>query len=77
VSGKQANDPYEFSAKRFGGHVRRFRLESGMTQTQLASRTGLHHTTISRLENGKHDPSLIAIFLLAGGLGVEPKELIQ
>jgi transcriptional regulator with XRE-family HTH domain len=77
MSEKPARDTYEFSAKQFGGHVRVHRLRVGMTQQQLAYRCGLHPTTISRLENGRREPSLVTVYLIAGGLGVAPKALLQ
>ena len=55
----------------------RFRQEKGLTHEELAERSGLHPTTISLLERGKRQPSLGTIFMLAGGLAVEPERLVR
>jgi transcriptional regulator with XRE-family HTH domain len=55
----------------------RLRQEQGLTHEVLAERSNLHPTTISLLERGKRQPSLGTIFMLAGGLGVEPERLIR
>jgi transcriptional regulator with XRE-family HTH domain len=48
-----------------------------MTQRELASKAGLTHATISRLETGKHRPYFSTIRKLARALGVSPKVLVQ
>jgi transcriptional regulator with XRE-family HTH domain len=55
----------------------RLRQEKGLTHEVLAERSSLHPTTISLLERGKRQPSLGTIFMLAGGLDVEPERLIR
>lgn len=42
-----------------------------ITQTELATRTGITQADISRIENGTRNPSLNMINKLARGLGME------
>jgi len=54
----------------FGREVRRIREGIGLTQEQLAARSGLSSIYIGTIENGKRDPSLSTIYSLAKGLGI-------
>lgn len=49
------------------------RLSQNLTQKELAERTGINQTEISRLENGTRNPSLKLLKRLADGLGMELK----
>ncbi|SEL19438.1 helix-turn-helix domain-containing protein [Ectothiorhodospira marina] len=61
----------------FGENLKRIRLLTGMTQEQLAERSGLDRTYVSSVERGKRNISLNNIFKLAEALDVTPVELIQ
>jgi len=63
--------------KSFGEQVRRLRTRRGLTQQQLAERSGLHETHISRIERGQREPRLTTIFALARGMGSEVAELFE
>lgn len=45
------------------------RTSEGLTQKELAKRTGIAQTEISRLEQGKRNPSIKLLQRLADGLG--------
>ena len=45
------------------------RKENGLTQKELAARTGITQADISRLENGEANPSLKTIKRLAAAFG--------
>ena len=47
------------------------RTEQGLTQEDLAVRTGLQRSNISRLESGNYNPSLDLLSRVAKGLGLE------
>lgn len=47
------------------------RRKTGLTQKQLAERTGIAQSDISRLENGSANPSLNTLSRLADGLGMQ------
>ena len=46
------------------------RKTAGLTQKQLAERTGIAQADISRLENGNANPSLKTLQRLAKGMGM-------
>lgn len=48
-----------------------YRVEHGLSQTQLARKLGMHQPAIARLESGDHEPSLSTLGRLAKGLGIE------
>jgi len=49
------------------------RKTSGLTQKQLAQRTGIAQADISKLENGNANPSLRTLRRLAAGMGARLK----
>ncbi|MBR1561560.1 MAG: helix-turn-helix transcriptional regulator, partial [Clostridia bacterium] len=46
------------------------RKQSGLTQKELAERTGIDQADISKLENGTGNPSLKTMRRLADGMGM-------
>jgi DNA-binding XRE family transcriptional regulator len=54
--------------------IRKFRRQAGLTQEELAEKSGLPQSHISRLEGGKHSPSRATLEKIAAALGVELKE---
>jgi transcriptional regulator with XRE-family HTH domain len=57
--------------------VRDRRRELGLTQEQLALRSGLHQRWISNVETGRRNPSYGSLRRLAGALGLSTSELIS
>jgi DNA-binding XRE family transcriptional regulator len=55
--------------------ITELRKEAGLTQEQLAERSGLTQSHVSRLEAGQHTPNNITINKLAKALGVDPGKL--
>lgn len=49
------------------------RRQIGLTQKQLAQRTGIHQADISKLERGNANPSLRTLMRLADGMGMKLK----
>ena len=47
------------------------RKNSGLTQKELAEKTGITQGDISRLENGNSNPSLRTLLRLAEGMGMK------
>ena len=62
--------------ERFAANLRRYRAAANLSQEQLAERTGLHPTEISRLERAVREPRLGTIVRLAKGLGVGAEQLV-
>lgn len=61
----------------FAANLRRLRSARGYSQEDLAERTGLHASEISRLERGAREPRLGTIVKLARGLGVPAERLVK
>ncbi len=51
------------------------RSAAGLTITQLADLSGVSKSQINHIENGKGNPTVMTICLLAEALNVEPSEL--
>ncbi len=49
------------------------RTSSGLSQKQLAEKTGIAQSDISKLENGNANPSLRTLQRLAEGMGMQLK----
>jgi transcriptional regulator with XRE-family HTH domain len=62
--------------ERFASNLRRYRKAAKLTQEQLAAKTSLHPTEISRLERGVREPRLGTIVRLARGLGIGAEQLL-
>ena len=45
------------------------RHEAGLTQKELAAKTGIQQANISRIENGNGNPSVATLYKLAEGMG--------
>lgn len=59
-----------------GRNAARIRRERGLTQEQLAVRSGLSQQYISGLERGKRNPAIVTIYELALALGVSHMDLV-
>ena len=62
--------------KLVGRNVLRVRLASGLTQEQLAEKSGHSQQYISGLERGARNPTVVSLFELAQALRVTPVDLI-
>ncbi len=60
----------------FGSKVRKFRVEKGLSQEQLAHLSDLHRTYIGMIERAEKNITLINIEKIANALGVDIKELL-
>jgi transcriptional regulator with XRE-family HTH domain len=63
--------------QQLGLNLRELRLDLGLSQEELAFRSNLHPTHISRLERGMRDPALATLLKLAHGLEVPPGRLVE
>jgi len=59
-----------------GRNFARLRRNSGLTQEQIAERSGYSQQYISGLERGKRNPTVVTLFEIAQALGVEHVELV-
>ena len=63
--------------ERFGERLRQLREEKGMSQIALAEKIGVEQPGISLVENGKQEPCLRYIELLALGLDVTLSKMFK
>ena len=61
----------------FGQRLRALRAAHGISQDNLAEKTGIHPTAIGRLERGVREPRLKTILRLADGLDIQPGRLLD
>jgi transcriptional regulator with XRE-family HTH domain len=53
------------------------RDKRGMTQGQLAQKSGVDRKTINRIENRHFSPSMDTFFRICGALGVKPVDVLK
>ena len=61
----------------FGTNLREARKKLGLTQEQVAQRSGVHSTEVSRIEGGKRDPKISTLERLAKAVEVQPGRLLD
>jgi len=61
----------------FGTNLRQARERLGLTQEQVAQRSGVHSTEVSRIEGGKRDPKVSTVERLAKAVEVKPGRLLD
>ena len=59
-----------------GKTIRERRVALGMSQEELAERSGLHRTYISDVERGIRNLTIGALWFVARGLGMQLREII-
>jgi transcriptional regulator with XRE-family HTH domain len=64
-------------AERFGANLVRERKRVGLSQEEVSERADLHRTEIGYLERGIRLPRLDTILKLAGGLEIQPCDLLD
>ena len=64
-------------AQRFGECVRARRQEMGLSQVEFGERCGFYQTYLSRIENGRANPSLNAMEVIANALGISVFDLFD
>ena len=63
--------------KLVGRNFARLRREKGLTQEDLAVRSGLSQQYLSSLERGRRNPTVITLYEIAQALGVCHVELVK
>lgn len=59
-----------------GSNFARLRRQQGLTQEQVAERSGFSQQYISGLESGRRNPTVVTVFELARALGVDHIDLL-
>jgi len=60
-----------------GQNLRDARDKLGLTQEQVAERSGVQAGEVSRIESGKRDPQVSTVLKLAKAVEVKPGELLE
>ena len=60
-----------------GQNLRFARHRLGLTQEQVAERSGVHATEVSRIEGGRRDPKVSTLERLAAAVEVPPGRLLK
>jgi DNA-binding XRE family transcriptional regulator len=63
--------------KLFGAHLKKLRIERGISQEQLADLARISENTIVTLESGKLNTSIATCFEIAKALDIHPKDLFN
>jgi len=59
-----------------GRNVKRIRIARGLTQEELAERSGFSQQYLSDLERGRRNPTIVSLWELSQALGATPVDLI-
>jgi DNA-binding XRE family transcriptional regulator len=70
------HDDIAIDGERLGARLRELRLAAGLTQAELARRTGIHRPNIARVEAGRHTPSLETLARIANAIGVSTTHVL-
>lgn len=63
--------------KLVGRNAARIRKERGLTQEDLAARSGLSQQYLSGLERGRRNPTIVTLYEIATALGVSHVDLVK
>ena len=69
-------ETWRFAARCVGAQVKAIRIERGLRQCDLADAVGTARSTVSRLEAGRHCPTLVTVFEYAVALKCLPSDLV-
>jgi transcriptional regulator with XRE-family HTH domain len=62
---------------RFARNAIELRRRAGLSQTDAGLRAGLHRTEVGMLERRLRMPRLDTVLRVAGGIGADPRELLE
>jgi len=60
-----------------GNKLKTLRMEQALTQKELATKAGLAHNTVARLERNETEPHMSTVRKLANALDVVPAVLVK
>ena len=63
--------------KQLGLNLKKYRLEKGLTQENLAEKVGIHPTYVGKLEGGKNNPSTKMLYKITRALGITLSDLFD
>jgi transcriptional regulator with XRE-family HTH domain len=62
---------------RFGQRLKKLRKKTGMTQAELADKLGLDRSYVGEIEQGKRNPCLVNLEIIAQGFGITLGKLLS
>ncbi len=63
-------------SKKVGKKIMAIRRQKGFTQEEVADKSGMHVSTLGRIERGESNPPLQTLNKIAQVLRVKPKEIL-
>jgi transcriptional regulator with XRE-family HTH domain len=57
--------------------IRAARLDAGLSQVEIARRTGLDLRTVTRVEGEEREPGITTVVRIARGIGVSVSDLLD
>ena len=64
------------AAQLLGAHLKYLRTREGLTQSEVALKTGMHRPIVARMEAGRYLPSLDGLLRYADAIGVRVTEIV-
>lgn len=61
----------------FGAHIRKLRIERGMSQEQLAEKAQVHRTYVGMLERGEKNATITTLVKISAALNVSINQLFS
>lgn len=65
------------SLLKVGNAIAKARRVKGISQEELANKSGLDRSYMGRVERGERNPGVKALVKIAKGLGIKPSELLK
>ena len=62
---------------KLGLNLKKYRLEKGLTQENLAEKVGIHPTYVGKLEGGRNNPSTKMLYKITRALGIKLSDLFD
>jgi transcriptional regulator with XRE-family HTH domain len=62
---------------RVGLNLQRLRREAGLSQEELAGRSGVHQTYLSGVERGVRNPTVTVLQKIAMALGLDIEDIVR
>lgn len=63
-------------SKKVGKKIKTIRRQKGFSQEEVADKSGMHVSTLGRIERGESNPPLQTLNKIAQVLRVKPKEIL-
>lgn len=73
----KSSPPPSSIAKHLGVCIRTLRQQTGLSQVEFGERCGFYQTYLSRIENGKANPTINALEVVANALGMTVFDLFD